>query len=60
MSGICGTIHFDDHSGPPEGLFAMVDVAAHRGPDGIRVWNGETTRLAHLALHVTPEDERER
>jgi len=59
MSGICGCIHFDERPVHPETLAAMAGAAAHRGPDGIQTWHNGRVALAHLALHVTPEDERE-
>ena len=39
---------------------AMVNAAAHRGPQGARSWSGTHVALGHLALTITPEDERER
>jgi len=37
----------------------MTDAASYRGPDGIHTWTGDNASLAHLALDVTAEDERE-
>ncbi len=59
MSGICGIIHFDGAPVERPVLQKMTEAAAHRGPDGIRCWTGDGAGLAHLALHVTPEDLRE-
>lgn len=60
MSGICGWIHWNGAPVSPAGVAAMLDPVAYRGPDGRRTWHGEGIALGHLALHVTPEDERDR
>ena len=59
MSGICGIMHFDGASARSETLTSMIDAAEHRGPDGIGTWRDGSVGLAHLALNVTPESERE-
>ena len=60
MSGICGIVAFDGVPVEPEVLRKMADVAAHRGPDGIRYWYEGAAGLAHLALDLTPGSSRER
>ncbi len=59
MSGICGVIRFDGGEVEPSWLEGMVEVARHRGPDGVGRWLEGGVGLAHLALHVTPESVRE-
>ena len=59
MSGIAGCIRFDGRAPDPDTLPAMTEAAAHRGPDGIRSWRGDTAHLAHLALDITAADARE-
>lgn len=59
MSGICGVIHFDGAPLNPQVLTSMAASAAHRGPDGIDCWIDEHAGLAHLALRVTHESQRE-
>jgi len=59
MSGLCGIIHRDGRPVAAETLQAMTQAAAHRGPDSIATWRRGPVALAHLALHVTPEDARE-
>ncbi len=58
MSGLCGIIHFDGAPVRRPALRTMAEAAVHRGPDGVRFWSGGGAALAHLALHVTPEDRR--
>ena len=60
MSGICGVCHWNMTPVEPASLQDMARAAAYRGPDGISFWLGEGVGLAHLALHVTPEQQRER
>jgi asparagine synthase (glutamine-hydrolysing) len=59
LSGICGVIRFDGGEVEPSWLEGMVEVARHRGPDGVGRWLEGGVGLAHLALHVTPESVRE-
>lgn len=53
MSGICGILRLD--GGPPDGIAAMLDKLATRGPDGSRLWQAGPAALGHAALHATPE-----
>ena len=59
MGGLCSVVTFDGRPVHPELLQAMADAAAHRGLDGIDVWTGEGAGFAHLALHLSAEDERD-
>jgi len=59
MSGLCGCIHHTDRPGTADTVAPMAEVAAYRGPDSIEMWTGPYASLAHLALNVTPADERE-
>lgn len=56
MSGLCGCIHVDGRPGAGSVRSILAAAASHRGPDGIRSWEGADASLAHLALNVTPED----
>jgi asparagine synthase (glutamine-hydrolysing) len=60
MSGICAIVHFDGREADSAALGRMAAAAAFRGPDGVRLWHDAGTALAHLALHVAPEDVLER
>lgn len=60
MSGICGIIHFDGRPVDSGLLHGMAQSMAHRGPAGIHDWVDGGVGLAHLALHTTPEAQRER
>lgn len=60
MGGLCALATFDGKPASSTALAAMVDAAVHRAPDGTSRWTGEGIALAHLALHVTPDDVRER
>lgn len=57
MSGLCGILRFDGAPAGQPALQRMAEAAVHRGPDGVRFWSGDGACLAHLALHVTPEDQ---
>lgn len=59
MSGICGVLSVDGAPVAPGTLAALTRAGTHRGPDGVRVWEGTGAALAHLALHVTARDARE-
>lgn len=53
MSGICGIFRLD--GGPPDGVAAMLDQLARRGPDGSHSTYDGAVALGHAALHTTPE-----
>jgi asparagine synthase (glutamine-hydrolysing) len=38
----------------------MVDILAHRGPDGAGAWSEESVGLGHRMLHTTPESLNEK
>ncbi len=58
MSGICGIVHFDAQPPDHASLYAMVDAARHRAPDGVGVWTGDGCAMAQLntcfGLAATP------
>lgn len=55
MSGIAGIVSFGGAPVAPELLDGMMQCLAHRGPDGITSWIGETAALGHCMLHTTAE-----
>lgn len=55
MSGIVGVIHFDGRPIEREWLVGMTDAIAHRGPDGVAHWFGESAGLGHRMMRATPE-----
>ncbi len=59
MSGLCAVAHWHGPAPDRELLARMAAAAAHRGPDGVHTWLDGPIGLAHLALHVTPEDRLE-
>ena len=59
MTGICGLLHIDDRPVDAEHLARMVNTMLHRGPDGQQTWHAGPVGFGHLALHTTPESERE-
>jgi asparagine synthase (glutamine-hydrolysing) len=54
VSAIFGLLSFDGHP-VSDGLRAMDEALAYRGPDGGRCWQDETTGLGHRAFWTTPE-----
>jgi asparagine synthase (glutamine-hydrolysing) len=60
MSGICGIVHLDGSPVEAALLNQMAQAMSYRGPDGIHTWLAGNVGLAHLALHTTPEAQRER
>ena len=55
MSGIAGIYHLDGRLVKPEKLHRMVDILAHRGPDGADSWCDRAIGLGHRMLWSTPE-----
>ena len=55
MSGIVGIYHPDGQPVEREHLGRMVDILAHRGPDGADVWCEGSVGLGHRMLWTTPE-----
>jgi asparagine synthase (glutamine-hydrolysing) len=55
MSGICGIYYLDGRPVDPVDLTNMVDILAHRGPDGAHIWHDGPVGLGHRMLWTTPE-----
>jgi asparagine synthase (glutamine-hydrolysing) len=55
MSGIMGIYHLDDSPVERENLVKMVDILAHRGPDGADIWLEGAVGFGHRMLWTTPE-----
>jgi asparagine synthase (glutamine-hydrolysing) len=55
MSGIMGIYYLDDRSVDREDLGLMLEVLAHRGPDGADIWVNGAIGLGHRMLWTTPE-----
>lgn len=59
MSGICGLYYLDTRPVERETLSRMLDVLAHRGPDGAGLWYQRSVGLGHRMLRNTPESLQE-
>lgn len=55
MSAVAGILHRDGRPADAADVTRMVDVLAHRGPDGAAVWHEGPVGLGHRMLHTTPE-----
>lgn len=55
MSGIVGIYYLDGRPVDRENLIKMVDILAHRGPDGADIWVNGCVGLGHRMLWTTPE-----
>jgi asparagine synthase (glutamine-hydrolysing) len=55
MSGIVGIHYLDERPVEGENLTKMVDILAHRGPDGADIWVDGCVGLGHRMLWTTPE-----
>ena len=55
MSAIVGIYYRDQRPAELGNLQRMVDILAHRGPDGSDVWCDESIGLGHRMLWTTPE-----
>ena len=55
MSGIIGIHYLDGRPVDRENLTKMVDILAHRGPDGADIWVDGCVGLGHRMLWTTPE-----
>ncbi|MBP5973245.1 lasso peptide isopeptide bond-forming cyclase [Brasilonema sp. CT11] len=55
MSGIMGIYYLDNRPVDREDLGQMVDILAHRGPDGADIWVDGSVGLGHRMLWTTPE-----
>jgi len=60
VSGIVGIYFLDGRPVKRAELQGMVDILAHRGPDGAGVWHQGPVGLGHLMLHTTPESLKEK
>jgi asparagine synthase (glutamine-hydrolysing) len=55
MSAIAGIYYLDDRRVDSANLTKMIDILAHRGPDGSNVWSEGSIGFAHRMLWTTPE-----
>ncbi len=55
MSGIVGIYYINGRPVEGETLGRMVDILAHRGPDGADIWCEGNIGLGHRMLWTTPE-----
>lgn len=55
MSGIVGVQYLNNRVVDPQNLQQMVDIIAHRGPDGADTWVEKSVGLGHRMLWTTPE-----
>lgn len=55
MSAIVGFLGLDGRPARAEELQRMVDILAHRGPDGRAIWCEGPVGFGHCMLHTTPE-----
>jgi asparagine synthase (glutamine-hydrolysing) len=55
MSGIVGIHNLDGKAASRKDLEKMVDILAHRGPDGADIWVEGSVGLGHRMLWTTPE-----
>ncbi len=55
MSAIVGFLGLDGRPAKAEDLERMVEILAHRGPDGRAIWVEGAVGLGHCMLHTTPE-----
>jgi asparagine synthase (glutamine-hydrolysing) len=59
MSAIAGIYYLDGRPVDRVDLGRMVDILAHRGPDGAGVWSEGNVGLGHRMLWTTPESLQE-
>lgn len=55
MSAIMGIYYLDDCAVDREDLGLMLEVLAHRGPDGAEIWVDQSIGFGHRMLWTTPE-----
>jgi asparagine synthase (glutamine-hydrolysing) len=60
MSAIVGLFYRDGRTVEPAELEQMVNILAHRGPDGAGIWSEGPIGLGHRMLYTTPESLHER
>lgn len=55
MSAIAGIYYLDDRRVNRADLARMIDILAHRGPDGSNIWSERAVGFGHRMLWTTPE-----
>ncbi|NES85389.1 MAG: asparagine synthetase B, partial [Moorea sp. SIO2B7] len=55
MSGIVGIYYLNQEPIDRENIGQMLDILAHRGPDGADIWCEGSVGLGHRMLWTTPE-----
>jgi asparagine synthase (glutamine-hydrolysing) len=55
MSAIAGIYYLDDRTVDSADLAKMIDILAHRGPDGSNIWSEGSIGMGHRMLWTTPE-----
>ena len=55
MSAIAGVYHLDERRVEQQNLARMLDILAHRGPDGADIWVDGSVGFGHRMLWTTPE-----
>jgi asparagine synthase (glutamine-hydrolysing) len=55
MSAIAGILYLDRQPVERDHLAEMLDVLAHRGPDGANIWSENNVGFVHRMLWTTPE-----
>ena len=55
MSAIAGIYYLDERTVDNADLVRMIDILAHRGPDGWNIWSEGAIGFGHRMLWTTPE-----
>lgn len=55
MSGIVGVHYLNNQTVNHQDLERMVEIIAHRGPDGADIWVNGSVGFGHRMLWTTPE-----
>ena len=55
MSAIAGIYYLDNRTVDSADLANMIDILAHRGPDGSNIWSSGPIGIGHRMLWTTPE-----
>lgn len=55
MSALAGIYYLDNRTVDSVDLSRMIDILAHRGPDGANIWSEGPIGLGHRMLWTTPE-----
>ena len=53
MSAIAGIYYLDEQTVDSADLVRMIDILAHRGPDGWNIWSEGAIGFGHLSDQVT-------